>query len=292
MNFEQAKNIKIEEYLKLKNINPDRSRGAGRVLIYKSPYREEKTPSMEVNTEKNVWYDHGTANGGTIIDLVMLLQNISAVETLSYLSEIYPNIKPFSFCQQKNLSQRSLNSQLKIIDVKSVTHFALIEYLRSRKITINIAERYLKEITFKTWSFTSNEYKTYWALGFKNDKGGYELRNKYFKGCSSKHITTIPGIKDDQLNIFEGFFDFLSSIALNKTGELKFDSLILNSVALKEKTLDIICKYEKINLFMDNDQAGKEAVIFFRKHHNQVRDFSETIYPAPCKDLNQYLINS
>ena len=40
--------------------------------------------------------------------------------------------------------------------------------------------------------------KTFFALGFANDAGGWELRNPYFKGCMApKPISTIKG-KDEQ----------------------------------------------------------------------------------------------
>ncbi len=48
-------------------------------------------------------------------------------------------------------------------------------------------------------------------MGFKNNFGGFELRNKYFKGSSSpKEITLISNNSPDRLNVFEGFMDFLS----------------------------------------------------------------------------------
>ncbi len=291
MNFAQAKQIRIEDFLKFKGIDPDRTRGAGRVLLYKSPYRNENTASLEVNTEKNLWYDHGDGNGGNIIDLVMKIEHTGATGALTHLGNINPNIKSFSFYQQKPIPSTPQNNKIEVVNVKPINSFALIQYLRKRKISYNLANRYLKEIIFRTWSYRLNDYKTYFSLGFKNDLGGYELRSSIFQGCTSKHLTLISGEDHKQLNIFEGFFDFLSAIELSKTQTLKFDSLILNSIAMKEKALDIICKYEKINLFMDNDPAGKEAASFFKKHHKAVKDFSMILYPLPYKDLNDYLMN-
>lgn len=54
--------------------------------------------------------------------------------------------------------------------------------------------------------------KPYFALAFKNDSGGYELRNPRFKGSTSKDITHIrqKGEPRDTCFVFEGFMDFLS----------------------------------------------------------------------------------
>ena len=287
MNCSQAKQIKIEDFLRSINIHPDKSRRAGTSLIYKAPYRNETNASLEVNTVKNIWYDHGTGTGGNILDLVMEIKQTDLKGTLEYLAS--KNFEPFSFYQQKEPAGMIQDKKIEIIRVKPIIDPALIGYIKERKISFSIASRYLKEIIYKIWNNQINDYKIYWALGFKNDQSGWELRNKYFKGCTSKHYTTIPGKKNEQLNIFEGFFDFLSALELSKTHKLKFDSLILNSIALKRKTLKLISEYKKLNLFLDNDPSGIEAVSFYQKNHKIVKDFSVILYPYPYTDLNEFL---
>lgn len=286
MNCSQAKQIRIEDFLKSINVQPDKSRKAGTVIMYKSPFRNEKIASFEVNTGKNVWFDHGTGIGGNILDLVMKLKQTDLKGSLEFLSSGY--FTPFSFYKQKTTASISRH-KLEIISIKPITEPYLIKYLAERKISLRLANIYLKEITYKNWNSKINGYKIYRALGFKNDHNGYELRNKYFKGCTSKQYTTVSGINNKRLNIFEGFFDFLSAMVLSKTPQLKFDTLILNSTSVKQKTLQIIGKYEKLNLFMDNDQAGIETVSFYRKNHKSIQDLSVSLYPYH-KDLNQYLI--
>ena len=284
MNCAQAKEIKIEDFFKSRNIIPDNTRLAGSVLIYKAPYRNETKGSLEVNTNKNLWYDHGTGYGGNIIDLVMKMENTDLRGSLEFLASKI--IKPFSFYKQK--TQPTQHRQTKIISIKQLTSHDLIKYVTERKISTHIAIKYLREITYKIWISKNNEYKTYRALGFKNNTGGYELRNKYFQGCTSKYFTIIPGERHNQINIFEGFFDFLSSIVLSNSNKLKFDALVLNSVALKEKSKDIVNDYERLNLFLDNDKAGEEAVKYFYAIHKNAHDYSKILYPKH-NDLNDYL---
>ena len=52
---------------------------------FKSPLREERTPSFCVYTLKNDWYDFGAAKGGSIIDLVMALFGLPYVEAVQML---------------------------------------------------------------------------------------------------------------------------------------------------------------------------------------------------------------
>ena len=55
MNMNEAKQIRIEEYLHSLGYDPVRRQGGS--LWYKSPFRDEREPSFKVNTERNQWYD-------------------------------------------------------------------------------------------------------------------------------------------------------------------------------------------------------------------------------------------
>lgn len=57
------------------------------------------------------------------------------------------------------------------------------------------------------------------AIGFPNASGGYEVRNKYFKGCiAPKGITHIrqTGEPKTTCYVFEGFMDYLSFLTLRQ----------------------------------------------------------------------------
>jgi hypothetical protein len=79
--------------------------------------------------------------------------------------------------------------------------------LQQRRIPLEVAECYCKEVKYEL------NNREYFAIGFKNDAGGYEIRNSYFKGSSSpKEITTCNnGAKEAA--VFEGFTDLLSFLA-------------------------------------------------------------------------------
>src|SRR6266545_2798601 len=126
-------------------------------------------------------------------------------------------------------------NQIKILTVKSLTSFPLLRYLEKRKISRKIADQFCSEITYRL-----ND-KKYYAIGFSNNSGGYELRNEYIKGSSSpKDITFIDkGAKDPA--VFEGFFNFLSYLALYQNREKSIRNfLILNSTSFFEKSLPLI----------------------------------------------------
>jgi len=281
MNCNQVKQIKIEDYLSSKNILPTKIMNSGASLFYMSPLRNEKTASFKVNSIKNIWYDHGEGVGGNIIDLVMKMENIDLKQALENISSQI--LTPFTFSPANRTTIEDKQTTIVILKLLPITDINLIEYVKSRKISLNISQQYLHQITYSIRSG-----KVFNSLGFKNDLAGYELRNEKFKGCTSKYYTTIEGTDSTQLNIFEGFFDFLSAMELSKESQPKYNCLVLNSIALKEKTFNLVATYQKLNLFLDNDNAGEAGANYYFSIHGNVKDYSKVLYPKH-KDLNDYL---
>ena len=143
---------------------------------------------------------------------------------------------------------------------------------------MDIASKYLKDVYFQI------ENKNYFGLGFRNDKDGFEIRNKYIKMCLfDKSITTISR-NSDNVAIFEGFMDFLSALTYYKK-EPKDNVIVLNSLSLLQN-LDLL-KFNEIKLFLDNDTAGKNAKKMILAKYNNVFDYSN-IYKG-FKDFNEFL---
>lgn len=319
MNSSQAKSILITDLLTSLSREPRNIKN--NECWYLSPLHEEKTPSFKVDIVKNVWFDHGAGVGGNIIDLVMNIYNLDFKSALQKLSSIFnygDTAVSSSFFHQQGIKQKinkiqeSAKSQIssaakshlnqtgvshnkdqgqshfELKKVKALENKALLEYITKRGIKSDIAMRYLKEVYYS--SSSQDETKNYFALGFENDAGNYELRNAYFKGCvGSKDITTIKGTGGKELSIFEGFIDFLSALTYFKIDNFKSDVIILNSVANKAKISDLLYSdlYNKIYLFLDNDKAGEETQREFYRMNDKCVNCS-TIY-EPYKDFNELL---
>ena len=104
MNTNEAKRIRIEEYLHSLGYSPARQQGGS--LWYKSPFRDECEPSFKVNTERNQWYDFALGKGGNIIALAQELYCSDHVPfLLQRIEEQTPRIRPvsFSFGKQNRL---------------------------------------------------------------------------------------------------------------------------------------------------------------------------------------------
>ncbi|SNB42721.1 putative excision protein of mobilizable transposon TraP [Flavobacterium psychrophilum] len=254
MNSIKARDISIEKVLQ--NLGCEPTRSNKNESWYLSPFRLEKSASFKVNRKLNRFFDHGEQIGGNVIDFVIEKFGFNVSEALDYLKKF----DDFSFFQKQIFEPETEQEKksYEIVKIIPVKHLALIEYLKSRGIKNYQNENNLKEIHYKI-----ND-KYFFALGFENDSGGFEIRSKYAKICLGKK--DISHIKNDSktLRIFEGFFDYLSFQEQRKINE-NSDFLILNSVALLQKNISILENYDTIELYLDNDEAGD-------KHTNIVLD--------------------
>jgi hypothetical protein len=143
---------------------------------------------------------------------------------------------------------------------KPLVHKALIQYLESRGIGFELGKQYLEEVHVAN----SEIQKGYFALGFQNEDGGYEVRNQYFKGSvSPKTLTFIRGSKPkpESIHMFEGYIDFLSAVSQLKNKKLTGDSIVLNSLSSLQSAWPYIKNYGYRTLYswLDNDPSGKRA---------------------------------
>ncbi|EXZ74047.1 toprim-like family protein [Bacteroides fragilis str. 3976T8] len=286
MNMNEAKQIRIEEYLHSLGYNPVRRQGNS--LWYKSPFRDEQEPSFKVNTERNLWYDFGAGRGGNIIALA---QELYASDSLPYLlgriAEQAPSVRPVSFSFGGQPLSKPSFRQLEVVPLSSP---ALYSYLRQRGINTELAKRECREVRYLTGD------TTYFAIGFPNRSGGYEIRNKFFKGCiAPKDITHIRQAEPkESCYLFEGFTDYLSFLTLRlescpERPELDGqDYIVLNSTSNLAKAIQPLGGYGRIHCFLDNDKAGMEAVRELQEKYGlRVRDASH-IYGG-YNDLNDFL---
>jgi len=253
MNCEEANQIDLVDYLNAIGYQPQKI--TGNDYWYRSPFRDEKEPSFKVNRNKNVWYDHGLGKGGKLIDFAMQFYHCNVSDALQKISSFQPqkNIQnqvirsPFHLHENSLLNHRDAReTAIKIIVAKQpIQDLMLCHYLKQRRIEKCIADKYCHEVLFTN----SGKEKQYKAIGFKNNAGGYELRNEYFKGSSSPKYVTYLDNKANNITVFEGFFDFMSYQSIYQNQEQELTSfLVLNSLSFFERSLLLMEKHESIHL--------------------------------------------
>lgn len=279
MQTENLKQISIKDYLSGQGISPTKEHtGYG---MYKSPFRDELTASFKVDYHQNLWHDFGTGEGGSIIDLVMKMHKCNLIHACKILEkQINKNVETYSnFYLSKNIN-KSANTSLSVTAIRPLENPKLLTFLQSRKIDLEIAKAFCREVHYQIGG------RNYFALGFPNDAGGHELRNPQFKGClPPKEITTFDH-QTENVHLFEGFMDYMSLLTL-QARQAEVSAVVLNSITNLEKAIPYLSKHEKINAFLDNDEAGKLALEKLQKHNLPVVNISNRY--ADFKDVNDFL---
>lgn len=277
LTIDELKHIDLVDYLASLGYQPAKIKGND--FWYSSPLRQERTPSFKINRTLNRWYDFGLGQGGNFIDFALAHQGCTLGELLSGLKKHNQNLpRP----QVATSPPPSNPSNIVILEQKPLRADALIRYLQDRRIAWSVADQYCKEIHYRIGD------QNYFAIGFPNKSGGFELRNRFSKISSSpKDISLLTGNNSEVL-VFEGFMDFLSFRTLHsQPGESQQDFLILNSVSLFARAQELLIPYKRVGLYLDQDEAGRnltrKALAIDAKYVDQ-----SGLY-AKYKDLNQWM---
>ena len=249
---------------------------------YSSPLRNERTPSFKVNRRLNKWFDHGLGKGGNLVDFGILYYNCSIGELLQKSESDLALHQPFHhYPAQPHTEQER---KIQILDVKPLFSTPLFQYLSQRKIPSKIASAHCKEVVYDLGG------KHYYAIGFENNSGGYELRNAFVKSSSSPKDFTLIDKGSKDILVFEGFFDMLSYKALHNIRNSQQQSfLVLNSLSFFEKARSVLETYQQVKLFLDRDQAGIDQTRYALSLSDKYQDQS-TQYQNH-KDFNDWLVS-
>ena len=277
MNCEEIKQkVNIKTVLESFNLFPVKENI--KTAFYFALDRDEKVPSLSVDFVKNKAFDFGTGKSYDVISIVQQMNQSSVSEALKYLEK-------FEFSVQKNedIKEYDQHTNYQILKISEIRHPALIQYLKFRKVYEQ--KDLVKEIHYEL------NGKKYFGIGFFNNSGGVEIRNKYSKIClGKKDVTLIKNELDEakEVIVFEGFFDYLTFRNLEKHKISTSDYLILNSTAMLFKVKETLKKYNKISLFLDNDINGKTIKSKIQKQYENVEDCS-LIYQN-FNDLNEWFL--
>ena len=271
--------IGIREYLLRRGLQPHRETATHGMFL--SPLREERTPSFSVRYDKGLWYDFGLGKGGDIFTLAgEFLGSGDFMEQVKFIAGT-SNMQIAEFDKPTYIPKQS-EPAFEGVEAVPLLRSPLTDYLAERGIPYVVASRYCCRLNYGVRG------KRYFAVGFPNVAGGYEIRSRFFKGCvPPKDVSLVKaeGSPADVCSVFEGFMDFLSAATL---GLEKGDCLVLNSVANVEKAMKHLDSYGCIDCYLDHDAAGRRTLKTLKEHYGERVCDRSALYDG-CKDLNEYL---
>ena len=246
----------------------------GQESKYFSMLHTETQPSFYVKDPLGVWYDQGLGKGGTIIDFGLAYWKLPFQETLEKIVQVCgTNLPLVNYDRQEGARKRSAVKipHYEVEEIKPLGNNPQItDYLNYRGIW-QAAQNRIQEVYYFVED-QKKQRKYFFAAGWQNELGSWEVRNKYFKGClGHKAISFIPG-DQNRLAVFEGYINYLSWLTDNPGAD---DSvLVLNSIALLNAAAKTAQQYSNRAVYFDRDQTGHNATLEFVKAVPQARDLS------------------
>lgn len=289
-NCKSANQMDLVTYLETLGYEPSKVKNLD--YWYLSPLRKEDTPSFKVSRKLNLWYDHAIGKGGNLVDFGIAYFRCSVSEFLQLLNgNTISAVVGFSISNNNRQSSGSIQAREKeshfdriiIDDVRTLESKAILDYLDKRSIPLEIAKQHCKEVDF------SLNGRKQTVIGFQNNAGGYELRSENFKGSSSPKDITFIDTQGKSVAIFEGFFDYLSFVVMNeKAVNAQTNFLILNSLSFFNKSLQLMERHERVNLYLDRDTAGLICTHEALQRESTKYSDQSFLYQQK-KDLNEWL---
>jgi len=278
------RNLDMVDYLASLGYQPEAVKKGGTEYWYLSPLRNEREASFKVNRIRNQWFDFGIHAGGNIIDFGIAYYNCSLRELMDkFRSDLslrqLPVVTP-AHHQELNINE----NRIVVLNEAPLRSNTLQKYLHERMIPLSVAKQHCCELSYKV-----ND-RPFYAIGFKNDSGGFEIRSPIGKYSSSpKDITTVnQGGKE--VDVFEGFMDFLSFKTLHQQEtDNRRNFVILNGAGMFEKARPFMERHERVRLWLDRDGTGVAYTKYALDLGKRYKDESALYFK--CKDLNDWLCN-
>ena len=246
---------------------------------------ETGTPSFFVTNDGTGFNCFSSGNKGDIYRLVMILEKMDFMQSYNFLSKFDSSIiSPLVIDKMKP----EIKAEIEINEVKELQNYNLINYAKERCISLEVLQTYCKEV-----HYTSNK-RPYYGIGFKNNLGGYEIRNKNFKGCIGRKSWSLLGnVKSETVIVFEGFFDFLSMREYSQQNLINNQAfVVLNSLTLwNDFYQQKGHQFNKFLLHLDNDTAGKKLTQKLLLQNDEKFIDCSWLYVA-FNDFNEFLIDT
>lgn len=278
----------------LKNLGFSPQKVSGGEHFFLSMLREEYTASLCVNEELGVWFDHGGAGvsgirSGSVIDFGMAYWYPSSFpEVLSKIVEYAEvSLEKSEEIAKVNLRRRN-PVRVPSYSIESINELgnnhAITSYLRQRGVD-KVANGHIFELDYYVVD-DKNRRKNFFAAGWPNENGGWEVRNRYFKGClGHKGMSFLQG-SIERISIFEGYLDFLSWKVEHPDDPASI--LVLNSLSFLMAAKSRAKAFGVSELYFDHDKAGASAAKEFLSEVKGSIDCSSNY--AHFKDYNEYLV--
>lgn len=221
----------------------------------------ETKSTFVVNDQLNIWYDRLTKKSGNVIDFgVAYWPDLNSEQVTEKISQIFQISKQPTKIQTTNGRRKRLAVKIPFYHIEEIKpvgcNIEITAFLQSQGLW-EISIGHLKEVYYHVVD-EKRRRKDFFAAGWQNENGGWEVRGKNFSGClGHKGMTFIPG-NESSLILFENYIDYLSWKYANKLPGPSI--LILNSPEFLEAAKKRASKFHEVAVFFGKQHLNTEVL--------------------------------
>ena len=100
--------------------------------------------------------------------------------------------------------------------------------------------------------------------------------------------------KTPEVLVFEGFFDFLSYLAIEKRAQPPLTTIVMNSTSFISRVKRFVAErpfITRVYTYLDNDEAGQRSLSSLKAELPSVEISDRSSTYAPYDDLNEWLVH-
>lgn len=236
--------------LLLSRLGHQPAKSTGDEQLYLNVLRNSETrPSLAVNTQLGIWFDRFTKKSGDIVDFGMAYwSGLSSDQVIEKISQLCTSSQEVPVrCRPAGRKRRAIKiPYYHIEETRPVgCNTEITAYLQSQGIW-EISVGQLKEVYYYVVD-EKHRRKDFFAAGWQNENGGWEVRSRNFAGClGCKGMTFIPG-DEDSLVLFEDYISYLSWKYANRTAGHSI--LVMNSPEFLSAAKSRAAKFPEVAVF-------------------------------------------
>jgi len=212
---------------------------SGEYQLYLNVLHLNNRPCFAVNQKLDVWYDHGLKKGGDLMDFGRAYWNgLETGELSNKIIELCSGQMDTNIQQQKKSKRKRKAQKLPFYQIQETmplgNNMEISNFLRSQCLW-EMALGQMREVYYYVLD-EKRLRKDFFAAGWPNENGGYEVRGRNFSGCLGAKGMTFLYNGNQELLIFGEYTDYLEWKYANRQSSTSV--LVLNhpeflSAALK-----------------------------------------------------------
>jgi hypothetical protein len=258
-------NVSISMLLSKLGYQPAKS--SGHEKLYLNVLRDRETsPTFAINTQLDMWFDRFTKKSGDIIDFGMAYwTGLNSDQVMKKISLLCANPQETIISDDQAGKRKRRAIKIPYYHIAETHPIGcnpeITAYLQSQSIW-EIALGQLKEVYYYVVD-EKHRRKDFFAAGWQNENGGWEVMGRNFAGCLGRKGMTFIAGDTDRLILFEDYISYLSWKYANRTAGHSI--LVMNAPEFLPAAKSRATKFRDVAFFFGKEHLNVQLLFAIEK---------------------------